>query len=133
MITAVDTSVLVAMTKPEPTADGWFKALSAASTEGQLVTSEVVIAEMVAYTRSEGGVREMLERLDIHFDPARYDSAVLAGKIFRAYRDRGGPRERLLPDFMVAAHASAQAGRLATTDRGYFRNYFPRLKLLTID
>lgn len=132
MITAVDTSVLVAMTKPEPTANAWFKALSAASAEGQLVASEIVVAEMVAYTRSENGVRELLERMEIRFDPAGYDSAVLAGEIFRAYRDRGGPRERILPDFMVAAHASTQAGRLATADRGYIRNYFPRLKLLTV-
>lgn len=133
MITAIDTSVLVAMTKPEPTADAWLAALAAASTQGQLITSEIAVAEMVAFTRSEAGVRELLARLEIRFDPTGFEAAVLAGKIFRAYRDRGGPREQLLPDFVVAAHASTQADRLAAADRGYIRNYFPRLKLLTVD
>lgn len=37
----------------------------------------------------------------------------------------------ILPDFLVAAHASVQADALATEDRGYLRTYFPGVRILS--
>lgn len=54
----------------------------------------------------------------------------LAGKIFRQYRRDGGPREHLVPDFLIGAHARRQADRIAAIDRGYLRRYFPGLKVV---
>jgi predicted nucleic acid-binding protein len=36
----------------------------------------------------------------------------------------------MVPDFLIGAHASLQADRLAAADRGYLRRYFPTLRLL---
>jgi len=71
-----------------------------------------------------------LDRLHIFYEPIEAASAYLAGQIFFRYRREGGPRQHLIPDFLIAAHASVQAHRLAAIDRGYLRTYFPALNLL---
>jgi len=70
------------------------------------------------------------ELLRIIYDEMAFGSAYLAGQVFVEYRKRGGKREYMVPDFLIAAHASLQANRLAAVDRGYLRTYFPELKLL---
>lgn len=71
------------------------------------------------------------ESIQVRYDALEPNAAYLAGQTFLRYRRDGGPRQHLIPDFLIAAHASAQADRLAAIDRGYLRAYFPGLKLLT--
>jgi predicted nucleic acid-binding protein len=69
--------------------------------------------------------------LGIEFSQPSRQAACLAGELFRKYRDAGGPRSHLVPDFLVAAHAMIDCDRIATSDRGYLRRYFPTLEILT--
>jgi len=130
MITAVDTSVLIAIAKDEPTAVSWVDVLEEAHGEGDLVVCDVAAAEYFAVLLNEEKFRESLHALSISFSPTSLDSAQLAGRIFRSYRLGGGPREHLVPDFLIGAHAQRQADRIAAIDRGYLRRYFPRLPVL---
>jgi len=70
-----------------------------------------------------------LADLGIGYSSPSQEASCLAGRLFRTYRDAGGPRSHLIPDFLIAAHASMDCDRLATTDRGYLRKYFPTLPL----
>lgn len=130
MITAVDTSAVLAIVKAEPDALAWVDVLLRARRGGELVICDVVAAELFAVLLSETKFQRVLADLSIEFSPINVESAKLAGRVFRAYRRAGGPRQHLVPDFLIAAHAASQAERIAARDRGYMRRYFPRLRVL---
>ena len=130
MITAVDTSVLIAITKAEPGAHEWTNLLAQAQADGDLVVCDVVAAEFFALLMDRVKFERTFTGLGIAFSPTLLDSAQLAGRLFRQYRRLGGPREHLVPDFLIGAHAQRQADQIAAIDRGYLRRYFPRLKVL---
>jgi predicted nucleic acid-binding protein len=129
MITAVDTSVLVDVLIDDPKyAAGSNAALRKADSEGALILCESALAEIVPVFGSDE-VAEFLSDWNLKFVPSSQESAMLAGEMFRAYLKRGGKRGRVVSDFLIAAHAQIHAERLLARDRGYYRNYFKRLKL----
>jgi len=131
MTTAVDTSVLIAIAKGEAAASRWIDLLATARAEGDLVICDVVAAEFFALLMDEGKFRQSVEGLGLAYHPTGLDAAKRAGRIFKQYRREGGPREHLVPDFLIGAHAEKQADRIAAIDRGYLRRYFPRLTILS--
>lgn len=130
MITAVDSSVLWAILKQEPGHDKWLRALLSAASDGPLILCPVVFAELAPSTADVAELSGFLARLTISYSPISEAAAHLAGQTFKRYRFAGGPRQHLVPDFLIAAHAQTQANRLAAIDRGYLRRWFPSLLLL---
>jgi predicted nucleic acid-binding protein len=130
--TAVDSSVLVAIYKGESTGADWLALLQRQRQAGRLVACEVVVAETSAVFPEPREVLEFLRDLNVEYDPIKVESVVLAGTIFKAYRRKGGPREHLIPDFLIGAHATTQSNQLAAADRGYLRSYFPMLKVISL-
>jgi predicted nucleic acid-binding protein len=128
--TAVDSSVLWCLITHETAAPAWDATLRRAAGEGELVVCPVVFAELAPAYESCAAELEDLERLTIRYDEVLPPAAHLAGETYKRYRLAGGPREYMVPDFLIGAHASLQADRLAAADRGYLRRYFPTLRLL---
>lgn len=131
MITAIDTNVLSDVLSSSSDFGERAQAhLKAQARRGGLVTSVVVFAELLGMFRDAGRLRAKLRELGVSVQPLDEETAALAGLAWRAYRERGGGRERMLADFLIGAHASVNAGRLLTRDRGYFRTYFGDLELI---
>jgi predicted nucleic acid-binding protein len=126
----VDSSVLLLILRKQKGWETWRGLLSRAAEEGLLLLCPVVFAECSVGFASAAEAKGRFDSLGMSYDPFSPESAWLAGQTFLKYRDRQGPREQLLPDFLVAAHAFVQADRLAALDRGYLRSYFPDLSIL---
>ncbi len=131
MNTAVDSSVLLTLLKEEPGWEDWSACLRRAAGEGRLLVCSVVFAEISGGFAYAEESLELLAAMGMDYDGIDPRSAHLAGSAFRLYRREGGPREHLIPDFLIAAHAQVQAGRLAAIDRGYLRRYFGDLPILS--
>lgn len=130
MRTAVDSSVLLLILRRQSTWEEWRKTLSRAAEEGTLVVCPVVFAECSVGFANVKEARAKFNSLGIVYDAFSPECAWQAGQTFLEYRRNQGPREHMIPDFLIAAHASVQADRLAAFDRGYLRTYFPALSLL---
>lgn len=131
MITAVDTSVLLDVLRPDPTYLERSLALLEASTAlGPTLVCDLVYAELAAGFEREEELQAFLEDTRIRCEAPNQHALFLAGRMWRAYRSAGGRRSRIISDFVIGAHARAQAGRLVTRDRGFYRRYFDGLTVV---
>ena len=130
----VDTNVLIDVITSDADWGAWSDdALSAAHETSVVVINPIVYGEL-----SIGF--ETIETLDATLpedlyrrEGIPYAAAFLAGKVYAAYRRRGGSRTAPLPDFYIGAHAAVGGYRLLTRDPARYRTVYPTLELIAPD
>ena len=121
-MTAVDSSILYDVIAGSPEeSDTARAALARALEQGVIVVSTVVYAELAGRFADRTDLDAFLEAWRCRVDRIDVPSAYLAGVHFKRYRRRGGTRERILPDFLIAAHAELNSDRVLTRGRAVLR------------
>ena len=126
----VDTNVLLDIYKADSIWMPWSLQHLQQAKPGQLAINMVVYAELAGHPAEPANLDEFLEMLDIQVLELSRPAARLAGLAFRNYRQRGGTKTGVLPDFFIGAHAQAEGYKLLTRDAGRYKMYFPKIKLI---
>ena len=129
MITAVDTNVLLDVFLPDerhgPRSAQW---LRSAYDNGAILVCDIVYSELVPAFGDRAALDDVLRGIGGEPSPIDTDVAFEAGVRWRRYRQAGGPRNRILTDFLIGAHAVAKADAFLSRDRGFYASYFPELE-----
>ena len=154
MTTAVDTNIFLDYLNPtEPHHESSTQLLREAGDLGSLVICEATYAELAASFGSGNEVDRFLPTVGIELSRSSNEALAAAGQAWLGYTRRRPdglecprcgasqavvcpgcgtplrPRQHVLADFLIGAHALVHADRLLTRDRSYYRTYFPELRL----
>ena len=128
MITAVDTNVLFDLfwtgAPHHSQSRAW---LREAYDRGAVIVCDVVYAELVPAFPDRTSLDDALRDIGATLSPIDSAIAYEAGLRWKRYRSAGGPRQRVITDFLIGAHALSMAEAFLTRDRGFFSSYFPEL------
>ena len=128
----VDTNVLVDVVEDDAQWAEWsVQALRAQAQAHELAINVVVYAEFSLAFRTIEALERAVAELGLKLLEIPRPALFLAGKAFLRYRQAGGVRSNVLPDFFIGAHASVAGMALLTRDAARYRSYFPALSLLT--
>jgi predicted nucleic acid-binding protein len=99
-MTLVDTNVVVDVLTQDAAWAAWSRTeLNRYRAAGLLYISDMTYAELAVSVDTEDKLQLALAELRLTVERITTEALFLAGKVFRRYRDAGGPRTSVLPDF----------------------------------
>lgn len=135
-----------------PHGDESERALAEALRAGAVVISDPVCAELAAHFAEQENLDRFVADTGLRLEPSKAEALYRAGRAWSEYIrrrpalacpqcgtkqdfhcDQCGagiqPRQHVVADFIIGAHALVQADQLLTRDRGYYATYFPEMTL----
>jgi predicted nucleic acid-binding protein len=127
----VDSNVLIDILNPDnPEAEQVTDAFVRLSVDHSMRINLVVFAETCSRFVALEEAQRTMDRLGLEMaDLSRLD-AFRAGTAFREYRRKGGPRQSILPDFLIGGQAANMGWPILTRDPKRFASYFPEVELI---
>jgi predicted nucleic acid-binding protein len=130
-MTLVDTNVLLDVVTNDPVWADWsIHQLDKAALKGALAINDVVYAELSVRFPAIESLEAVLHDARLAVEPMPRAALFLAGKVFQRYRQEGGGRTGVLPDFFIGSHAAVGKLALLTRDVRRYRRYFPAIDLI---
>ncbi|MDE0268948.1 MAG: PIN domain-containing protein [Acidimicrobiaceae bacterium] len=129
MITAVDTNMLLDVFTADKTHGlESMQQLRRICDMGTVVICDIVYAELVPAFGEQAVLDSALREISVSLSPINKEIAYEAGLRWQRYRESGGPRTRIITDFLIGAHGIVAADAFLTRDRGFYTAYFPELQ-----
>jgi predicted nucleic acid-binding protein len=123
--TIVDSSVLLDVFTEDERWLEWSEAqLVQAAQRGAIVLNSVVLAEVAPRFSRIEALRDALPSMAV-IEEIPFAASFLAGHAHANYRQAGGAREAILPDFLIGAHAAVTKRPLLTRDPRRIAAYIP--------
>jgi predicted nucleic acid-binding protein len=128
----VDSNILLDIFEDDAHWADWSETtLSQHATAHPPAINPIIYAEVsVGFARIEE-LEAALAGCGIHMIAIPKEALFLAGKAFLTYKQRGGAKRSVLPDFFIGAHAAVSGLSLLTRDAARYQSYFPRVRLIT--
>lgn len=132
MATLVDTNVLVDLAVAGSDWHVWSRRkILDVFKDGAVLINPIIYSEFSVRYDNVDEVDRLLPQDEFRRENLPWPAAFAAAAAFRHYRRAGGGRERILPDFLIGAHAAIRGYRILTRDPGGYRSYFPSVELIT--
>ncbi|MCB5203922.1 type II toxin-antitoxin system VapC family toxin [Neorhizobium sp. T786] len=132
MAVLVDTNVLVDIAVRDPVWLSWSRSMLARVGNSEPLTiNPIIYAEFSVRYDDIDAVDYLLPEREFRRESLPWAAAFAAGAAFRVYRNGGGARDRVPPDFLIGAHAAIRGYAILTRDPKGYRLYFPDVPLIT--
>lgn len=127
----VDTCVLLDVSGNDPVWRDWsVDQLARWSLRGPLLINPLIFAEWCADFTSLGQAQSAVQAFGLQWAELPRPALFLAAQAHRLYRQRGGTRAMVLPDFLIGAHAAVSALPVLTRDKQRYASYFKGLEIV---
>jgi predicted nucleic acid-binding protein len=130
--TLVDTNIWIdCIDARSPWSEWAVRQLQDFSERSPLHINLIVYTELLVPGPDVDALGALLDVYETRRTPIPWECAALAAAAFRLYRSKGGPKQKPLPDFYIGAHAAVANLRVLTRDPSPYKNYFPRLVVVS--
>jgi predicted nucleic acid-binding protein len=131
-VTLVDSNILLDLATGDPKWLDWSEAaLDYSNRSGDLVINAIIYSEVSAAFERIEDADQLMDQHRFRREDVPWAAAFVAAQAFRNYRKQSGVRTAMLPDFLIAAHATLLGYTLLTRDRARFASYFPALRIMS--
>ena len=130
----VDTNVLIDVLEDDPAWADWsVRQLRAQAQVHDLLINPVIYAELSLLFESVAATDKVIDDMGLVLAELPRAALFLAGRAHVKYRQGGGTRSKVQPDFFIGAHAAVAGCGILTRDDRRYRSYFPTVHLITPD
>jgi predicted nucleic acid-binding protein len=132
MTTFLDTNVLIYLLDKNAPHHLWsVSELDKCRENGPAIISDIVYCEFSIGMATREEADAAITELAIERIRGSTEALFRAGRAYKAYKDNGGRRERVLPDFLIGAIAAVTGAPLITANPADFATYFPGIQLIS--